>query len=167
MEKAKPNGRDKYGLKMRLSLPVPAPDQAKKVTSMKKHIIKYLHFTLGCFIMALAINVFLVQHHFLSGGIAGLAMLIYYIAGFPMGITSFLLNVPLFYMAYKFMSRKFLMDSLIGTALFSIFLDGRPSFPTQPMSQIRFLPVSLAAPLKALGRPWSTGLMDRQAASIS
>ena len=47
---------------------------------MKKHIIKYLHFTLGCFIMALAINVFLVQHHFLSGGIAGLAMLIYYIA---------------------------------------------------------------------------------------
>lgn len=52
---------------------------------MKKHIIKYLHFALGCFIMALAINVFLVQHHFLSGGIAGLAMLIYYIAGFPMG----------------------------------------------------------------------------------
>ena len=27
-------------------------------------------------------------------------------------------------MAYKFMSRKFLVDSLIGTALFSIFLDG-------------------------------------------
>ena len=43
---------------------------------MKKHIIKYLHFALGCFIMALAINVFLVQHHFLSGGIAGLAMLL-------------------------------------------------------------------------------------------
>lgn len=42
---------------------------------MKKHIIKYLHFALGCFIMALAINVFLVQHHFLSGGIAGLAIL--------------------------------------------------------------------------------------------
>lgn len=109
---------------MHPSFPVPVPDQTKKVTSMKKHIIKYLHFALGCFIMALAINVFLVQHHFLSGGIAGLAMLIYYIAGFPMGVTSFLLNVPLFYMAYKFMSRKFLVDSLIGTALFSIFLDG-------------------------------------------
>ena len=124
---------------------------------MKKHIIKYLHFALGCFIMALAINVFLVQHHFLSGGIAGLAMLIYYIAGFPMGVTSFLLNVPLFYMAYKFMSRKFLVDSLIG----------RPSSPTQPMSQIPFLPVLLAEPLKALVRLWSTVWMDRRAASIS
>jgi len=57
---------------MHPSFPVPVPDQTKKVTSMKKHIIKYLHFALGCFIMALAINVFLVQHHFLSGGIAGL-----------------------------------------------------------------------------------------------
>ena len=134
---------------------------------MKKHIIKYLHFALGCFIMALAINVFLVQHHFLSGGIAGLAMLIYYIAGFPMGVTSFLLNVPLFYMAYKFMSRKFLVDSLIGTALFSIFLDGtaflsHTTYVTDPL-----LTCIAGGALKALVRLWSTVWMDRRAASIS
>ena len=133
---------------------------------MKKHIIKYLHFA-WLFHHALAINVFLVQHHFLSGGIAGLAMLIYYIAGFPMGVTSFLLNVPLFYMAYKFMSRKFLVDSLIGTALFSIFLDGtaflsHTTYVTDPL-----LTCIAGGALKALVRLWSTVWMDRRAASIS
>jgi uncharacterized membrane-anchored protein YitT (DUF2179 family) len=90
---------------------------------MKKNFIKYLILALGCLLMALSINCFFVPFQFLSGGISGLALIFYYILGWPAGITSFILNIPLFFMAYKFMSRRFLIDSLIGTVLFSVMMD--------------------------------------------
>ncbi len=91
---------------------------------MKKLCIRYLMTALGCFIMALAINCFFVQHRFLSGGISGVSMILYYLTGWPPGITSLVFNIPLFYIAWKYMSRQFFIDSVIGTVLFSLALDG-------------------------------------------
>ena len=79
---------------------------------------------LGCLLMALAINAFFVQHHFLSGGISGVAIILYYLTGWPPGITSLVFNIPLFWIAWKYMSRQFFINSVIGTVLFSLALDG-------------------------------------------
>ena len=91
---------------------------------MKKNIIRYCITALGCLLMALSINAFFVQHHFLSGGISGVSIILYYLTGWPPGITSLIFNIPLFYIAWKFMSRQFFIDSVIGTVLFSLALDG-------------------------------------------
>ena len=91
---------------------------------MKKLIIRYFMTALGCLIMALSINCFFIQHRFLSGGISGVSMILYYLTGWPPGITSLIFNIPLFYIAWKYMSRQFFIDSVIGTVLFSLALDG-------------------------------------------
>lgn len=91
---------------------------------MKKLIIRYFMTALGCLIMALSVNCFFIQHRFLSGGISGVSMILYYLTGWPPGITSLIFNIPLFYIAWKYMSRQFFIDSVIGTVLFSLALDG-------------------------------------------
>jgi len=90
---------------------------------MPKIATKYFWTTLGCLLMAVAINSFAVRHHFVAGGIAGFSMILYYLFHWPAGITSFFFNIPLFYMAYRYMSRTFCIDSLIGTLIFSVLLD--------------------------------------------
>jgi len=79
--------------------------------------------TLGCAIIALAINCIYLQQHFLNGGISGLAMILYYILGWPIGTVSFIFNIPLFYIAYRYLSKTFLLDTIFGTAVFSLILD--------------------------------------------
>lgn len=86
---------------------------------MKKLAISYIMTALGCLLMAIAINAFFVQHRFLSGGISGGSIILYYLTGWPPGITSFIFNIPLFYVAWKYMSHQFFIDSVIGTVLFS------------------------------------------------
>ena len=90
---------------------------------MKKLIYKYSMITLGCAIIAIAINCFYLQQHFLNGGISGIAMILYYLLGWPIGTVSFILNVPLFFVAYRYLSKTFLIDTIFGTAMFSLILD--------------------------------------------
>lgn len=90
---------------------------------LKEHIFDYCIITLGCLIMAVAINIFFVPHKMLSGGLSGIVMVIYFFTGFPMGIASILLNIPLFYIAYRHLGVKYCINGLYGMLVFSILLD--------------------------------------------
>ncbi len=90
---------------------------------MNKLLLRYTMITLGCLLMALGINCFFIQEHFLSGGLSGICLILFYIFKLPVGITSFILNIPLFYLAYKQLGKRFFLDTIIGTAIFSFLLD--------------------------------------------
>lgn len=90
---------------------------------LRQKLHQYFFVTLGCVIMGVAINVFYMPNQMLSGGIGGVAVLGYYVAGLPMGLTSLLCNVPLFFLAYKFLDREFIISSLYGILAFSFSLD--------------------------------------------
>lgn len=92
-------------------------------TTMKKNLYHYFMVTLACAIMGIALNVFYMPNKMLSGGIGGVAVLVYYVAGMPMGLTSLLCNVPLFFLAYKFMDRHYTISALYGILAFSFSLD--------------------------------------------
>ena len=92
-------------------------------TAIRKNIYRYFMVTLGCVIMGIALNVFYMPNKLLSGGIGGVAVLGYYIAGLPMGATSLLCNVPLFFLAYKFMDKAYTISALYGIIAFSVSLD--------------------------------------------
>ena len=83
----------------------------------------YLVVLLGCLISSSSINLFLVPLRLLSGGISGLAMIGYYLFAVPIGLQVFLYNVPLFYAAYRTLSRRYLADVVIGTLMLSVCLD--------------------------------------------
>lgn len=42
---------------------------------------------IGTFIYAAGLNIFLVPHHFLAGGVTGIAMILYYLMDIPIGLS--------------------------------------------------------------------------------
>jgi len=90
---------------------------------MKNRIWQYLSVALGCLICSAAINLFLVPHHLLSGGVSGLAIISYFLFGIPIGLQIFLMNVPLIYAAYKFLGKDYTITTIYGTILFSVAVD--------------------------------------------
>ena len=84
---------------------------------------RYLMVAIGCVIMGIAFNTFYVPNKLLSGGISGVAGILYYTLGFPLGIVSILLNIPLFALGYKYMDKEYLIGALYGMFVFSFCLD--------------------------------------------
>lgn len=90
---------------------------------MRNKLLQYFFVALGCFICGASINLFLVPHHLLSGGVSGLAIISYFLFGFPIGIQIFIMNVPLIYAAYKFLGKDYTITTIFGTIMFSIAVD--------------------------------------------
>ena len=86
-------------------------------------VMRYAGITLGCLIASCSINLFLVPAHLLTGGATGIAMIVYYIFGLPIGLQTFIYNIPLLFMAWRLMGKAYTIDIIIGTAIFSFFLD--------------------------------------------
>ncbi|MGA2957220.1 MAG: YitT family protein [Thermodesulfobacteriota bacterium] len=79
---------------------------------------------LGAFLWSISINGILVQHRLLSGGVSGLALLIYYLVPkLSIGLMVFLINIPIFLMGWTMISGKFFAFSLLGMISFSFFLE--------------------------------------------
>ncbi len=85
----------------------------------------YLVITFGAAITALAINIFLVPYKIAPGGLSGLATVIFYLSGgkLPVGTTMLVINIPLFFMGYKFIGRHFFVRTLYGTIVLSVIID--------------------------------------------
>lgn len=77
---------------------------------------------LGCLILALAIQGILVPARLLTGGITGVAIIFNYLTRFPIWVWYAVLNIPIFIAGYRFVSRRFIIYSLVGTAALSVFL---------------------------------------------
>lgn len=89
---------------------------------MDNQLRRYLTITLGACLSAIALNAFFLPHHLLSGGVTGLAMIFYYLFGWEVSTTNVLLNIPLFFLAYKLMSRNYFISGIYGTVILSVFL---------------------------------------------
>ena len=83
----------------------------------------YAIITIGVLIASLAINLFLEPHGIVSGGASGIAIIVYRLWGFPMGVTMLLVNIPLFLLGAKVLGVGFGIRSVYGTVLFSLFTD--------------------------------------------
>ena len=61
--------------------------------------------------------------NFAPGGISGLALMGNYLWGFPIGITTLLLNIPLVFISYRFVGKKFLIKTARTMIFCTVFLD--------------------------------------------
>lgn len=88
------------------------------------HMVKdYALIVFGCFLGALAYPLFLVPNSVAPGGVTGVATILNHLFRTPVGITSLILNIPLFLIGYRSMGRKFVFRTLIATLLFSFMID--------------------------------------------
>lgn len=91
--------------------------------SLEHKLLQYAGVSLGCLIASCSINLFLVPSHLLTGGATGIAIIFYYLAGLPIGLQTFLYNIPLLIAAWKLMGREYTIDIIVGTTIFSLCLD--------------------------------------------
>ena len=74
------------------------------------------------FLYALSICYFAKGADFAPGGLSGLALLGNYLWGFPIGITTLVLNVPLVLLGFRFVGRAFLGKTVISMLWCTFFL---------------------------------------------
>ncbi len=85
----------------------------------------YIFIAIGSAIMAIGIGIFLVDAKVVPGGASGLSMAIYYLSGgkIPIGITVWIINIPLFLWGYKVLGKRFGIKTFYGFTLSSFFID--------------------------------------------
>ncbi len=91
---------------------------------MKHRIYRYTMVVIGCTLCAVAINMFYIPNHLLSGGITGLGFLTFYLTGLPIGLMNIAFNIPCFYLAWKYMDKEYFFSSLAGMIYLSLAIDG-------------------------------------------
>lgn len=85
--------------------------------------MRYAQIVLGALLTSLGYNLFLIPAHLLTGGISGIAIVIYYLTGLPVGAQNFVYNLPILYLAYRMFGRHYAFDTIFGTVVLSILLD--------------------------------------------
>ena len=101
-------------------------DSIKKSLEKKKalkYIMKYLVIVLGAAVYAVGFQFFLFPNAIVSGGLVGIAMIINVFTSLPVGMLTFVMNVPLFLVAWKHFGLDFLLSSLAGVALSALLVD--------------------------------------------
>ncbi len=106
---------------------------------MQKYFFQYFMTALGCTLMSIAINAFYVPQHLLSGGISGVSIILYYVFNLSIGLTSILINIPLFVLAYRYMDKNYFLNSAFGVAVFSITIEATHFLSLAPFTHDRLL----------------------------
>ncbi len=95
-------------------------------THKREILMAYAQIFIGSVIGAAAYPTFLIPNNIAPGGLTGVATILNYLAGWPVGITALILNIPLFLIGYRTMGKVFAFRSLVATALFTILIDILP-----------------------------------------
>lgn len=86
-------------------------------------VIDYLTIAAGALIYALSVVVFTAPNNIAPGGMTGIATMLNYVFGIPIGTVIFVLNIPLFIWGATENGMGFLAKTISGTAFLSVFID--------------------------------------------
>lgn len=86
-------------------------------------ILKYFLIIIGSAIYAAGFVFFMYPNSIIVGGVSGIAMIINYLTDLPVGIMTIVLNIPLFVIAWKYFGTGFIVSSLVGMTVSSVFVD--------------------------------------------
>ena len=89
---------------------------------IKSEVKDYLGITLALILYSFGFTFFLMPYEIVTGGVAGIAAIVYYATGFPNSYTYFLINAALLGMALKILGVKFLMKTIFATLMLSFLL---------------------------------------------
>lgn len=106
-----------------------------RVISKKKKVgelaLDTLLFLLGSALFAVSVNVFTAPNNIAPGGLTGIATMVNFLTGAPIGITILLLNIPIFVWGFAEMGKRFIVKTAVATVISSVMIDlSVPFLPT-------------------------------------
>ncbi|WP_345722917.1 YitT family protein [Herpetosiphon gulosus] len=118
----------------------------------------YLVMTIGTLCIALALNIFLDPNNVIFGGVTGIAAMLKTLLGLPIGVTSLVLNIPLFIIGLKRLGGfVFGLRTIFATVMLSVFIDLTANRVGQFVQREPLLYIAYGALLSGIG----TGLVLR------
>lgn len=109
----------------------------RKIITIRYFIIEVMQIILGTAIIAFGTTLFLLPNQLSAGGFSGLATILYYLLGIPLGTTTLILNIPLFIISFLKNGKKFFLNAMLGTFLLSLFFNAFENL--KPITTDRFL----------------------------
>ena len=100
-------------------------------TKTGRILVDLFYNTAGSILYAAGIYTFAGNAGFAPGGVSGLALILDHLWGFPVGIMTLLLNIPLVIISYRAVGKHLLIKSAVTMVISSLFLD--LVFPLFPM----------------------------------
>lgn len=97
---------------------LPATPKQKMVREMKD----YLQIALGMIFYGIGWTVFLLPNDITSGGVPGIASIVYFATGFPVQYSYFVINFFLLLLSLKVLGFKFSMKTIFAVITLTIFL---------------------------------------------
>ncbi|TEB04317.1 hypothetical protein Psch_04043 [Pelotomaculum schinkii] len=88
-----------------------------------KTVYEIAGVSLGVLLVALGLDMFLIPNKIAAGGVSGIATILHYLVGAPVGAAILALNIPLFAMGIYRLGLRFGFRSLYGTITLSLAVD--------------------------------------------
>lgn len=92
-------------------------------SKLKEFLSDTFIFIAGGVAYSVAINCFLSRNNILNGGFTGIATILNYLLDLPIGITVFVMNIPVFIVAFKKLGAKFVLRTVWATLISSTLID--------------------------------------------
>ncbi len=90
---------------------------------VKDFILDGLFFLAGSFIFAISVNTFTAPNNIAPGGLTGIATMLNYIWGIPIGTVTLLMNIPIFLWGFFEVGYRFILKTIVATAVSSVMID--------------------------------------------
>lgn len=95
-------------------------------------ILDYIYITIGLILYASAWGLFLLPYKMVSGGVTGVAALVFYATGVEISYTYFGINFVLLVIALKVLGPKFMVKTIYAIFMLSVFLEIVQTAVTMP-----------------------------------
>lgn len=92
--------------------------------NIMRHAVAIIKTVVGCALFALGLDLFLLPNGVNAGGISGLSMILVHLLGIgSVGLLNALFNLPLFALGACKLGKRFVVGSLLGMVLCTVFID--------------------------------------------
>ena len=110
-----------------------------KQKSFVNELKAYVVITLGLFVMALGWTGFLIPNEILGGGVSGIATLIFWSTGLPVGVSVLAINAVLIIFAFRLLGGGFGVKTIYSIGMLSLFFAVLQYYIREPFVTDKFM----------------------------
>ena len=81
---------------------------------------KMIFMIIGASLYSIGLEIFLIPNNVIDGGIVGISIMISHFTNVPLGVLTFVLNLPFFIFGYKHIGKTFTLSTLFSVICYSI-----------------------------------------------
>lgn len=92
----------------------------EKFRSKYSKFSKFLSIIVGAALYSIGLEIFLIPNNVIDGGTVGISIMINHFTQIPLGVLTFIINVPFFIIGYKQIGKTFTISTLFSVICYSI-----------------------------------------------